>query len=187
MNKYIFLSILFLATCNIYAEIQTAVVSWNPAFCREECAKLLSEAFNEVKNSSEVLVSPEQGQAVFTWTSGKRISYQMLKKPMQSVGVGLSEIFLKVRGTLRVRDDNFYLISTGDGMSFELVGTPSGQSPTRFMSSSAQPRPLPDGLKALLTSLLDAKETVIIEGLFYKAYRSPPYRLVASRVLRDEK
>lgn len=182
MLKNVFISCLTLIGCNLFGEIQTATVLWDAPFCRNTCPTELERAFLGVKNAKAVRMYPSGGRADFEWQEGKPVSYQMFKRPMQNVGVSLLQIYVKVRGTIVEQGERLFLKSSGDSMSFEMIGAPVADTPTQFLKSSTHPRALEPNLRATLVGLMKEKKVVIVEGLFYQAYRAPPNRLVTTRV-----
>jgi len=150
MSKYFLGAYLFLMAIPclfLSAEIQTVAITWNAGLCDEGCEKLVQRRLQDIPAVERVIVSP--GEAVMYWKPGEPMTYQMIRRPTQLVGIALDAMYVKVRGTVRVDEDKVTLTSFGDNTKFILTSAPAPKYGTYVQYSAPQLYKLrPDEIEA---------------------------------------
>lgn len=165
------------------AEISWVTVSWTPGLCTSVCQQTLARRFGSLAGVADVSINPKLGTAKLYWKPNQPFDYSMLRGPASWVGIGIQDIHVKVRGTIKHNGNTFYLESVGDRTRFALLG-PQSQDPTRMTMNNANPASYPIN-RELRDRLLQAEnnsELLSIEGPLFMYWR-PPTTLIIQKIL----
>lgn len=174
--------LLFLTVLPLQGEVEEVMISWNSELCTANCIKLVQERFEKTKEIDSFQVSASQGIARIQWKPNVKFSYVAVKRVLQSVGVGLDDIRVRVRGTVKDEGKQVALYSEGDRTRFVLV------SP--LLSNPGEPNvPANPALMSLTphlkeTILEDAQQgkIFVIEGALYRPWNTPYLMIVIERL-----
>jgi len=167
---------------SLFANIQTVTLRWTAGQCSSSCIRGLTDQYNKLAGVSSVQMDQNAGQAILTWRPNVIFSYPQLQAATAMIGIFLQEIRMRVTGTITHDDQNFALISIGDGTTFQLLGplTPSSSGMTIIANPATHP--LPPYLQEQLLTAENNQQIVTVEGPLFEAHRSPPLYLIAGSV-----
>lgn len=167
INRYFHLMLLLAMSAHLNAEVEMIQIKWNAFKCLNMCTPLIQENLNAIRSVSNVQINAPSGVAVMGWDPNYPFSYEPFRYAAGAVGIKIDEMRIRVRGTITHDANNFYLISTGDGARFLLIG-PIHTEPGRYIPRySLETHPLAPQVKE---DLLDAERknfTVLISGPLY--------------------
>ncbi len=186
MPVFIF-TLLVLSTQTLQSEVLEVFISWNSYLCDDKCADLIKRRFESMKQVESIEVNSGSGSAKIKWNPESLFSYQAVKTQLQMVGVGLSELRVRVRGKGVPQGKGAALISSGDNTRFNLISPIRGTPGEYIALPDGSQLSLADGLKEKILSSAQEKKTIVIEGPIYQGHRSPPLYLVVSRLQIEKK
>jgi len=160
------------------AEIEQVGLYWKQGVCKDNCAMLLHKRLLETKGVARVSLNADGGEASLNWVPGEPFSYRDVKRPMQRVGLGLEEIWVKVRGSIQKTSKGLKLVSFGDNTTFTLISPmPEGERQGQKRKSLGLRR-LDDFTKEKLLIGTQGDQLVTVEGPLLSPHRAPPYYLI---------
>jgi len=167
---------LFCCNLPLNAEIDTVTITWNAALCDNTCERLVQRRLEDIPAVSRVDVT--DGQATMYWKPDQKMTYLMIRRPTQFVGISIDAMYVKVRGTVRVSGDKAVLTSLGDGTKFELTSAPAPKYGTYTQYTSSE-------LYKLRTEEINAFQKAQQEDAMVTAsgFLLMPYRLPLTIVL----
>jgi len=167
---------LFCCLAPLNAEIDTVTITWNAALCDKTCERLVQRRLEDIPAVSRVDISG--GQATMYWKPGEKMTYLMIRRPTQFVGISIDAMYVKVRGTVRVVGDKVELTSIGDGTKFELTSAPAPKYGTYTQYTASELYKLrPEELNAFKKA---AQEDAMVSA---SGFLLMPYRLQLTIVL----
>lgn len=182
--RSIFLSIFFLATYALSAEIEMITLEWDNIACQNSCAELMQRELSKVKDVTNVSVSQQNGMATMQWKAQKRFSFPSIDSAVKKVGLHIKAFRVTVRGTISEKNKKFYIHSIGDETTFNLLGSATDNpDKNRYIpQQSRYNRPLTEEQKEVLRTAIDQEQIVVIEGPIYSPYQFPPLDLVIGSI-----
>ncbi len=167
---------------SLQAEVERATVSWNPGMCNANCAQMLEAKFRELKAVDEVSQNSSQGKTNLKWSPNAPFSYITIKRVMQSVGAGVDNIQVRVRGKVRAEGNKVALYSSGDNTRFELVSAqqPGLSQPT--VPANPALMKLEPRLREKILADSEGNKTVVIEGPLYRPWNATQLIIVVQRM-----
>jgi len=167
----IFSVCLIFKSFSLKAEIQEIVMKWNALLCLNTCEPFLSQQLNNIPNLSSVRIDPRAGTAIMKWKPEYPFSYEPFNLATRTVGIRIADFRMKIRGTIRQVQDNFYIISAGDNTTFLLLG-PVRVTPNRYIvEQNIASHPLSADIRLKLLKLATDQQMVIIEGPLFEPLR----------------
>lgn len=153
------------------AEIQQIVMKWNAQLCLNICIPTLQQQLSNIENITDIQINPRAGTAVMRWKPYYPFSYEPFNLATRVVGIRIADFRIKVRGTVIQTEDNFYIVSVGDGTTFLLLG-PIQAIPNRYIvQQNIASRPLTPEMRLKLLNAAYTKQIVEIEGPLFEPLR----------------
>lgn len=185
MNGRIYIFLLMIWGEIVYGEIETVEVKWNAIKCMNICTPLIERNLIDIGTISNLQINERSGVAVMGWDPNQPFSFEPFRYAFSASGIRISDIRLRVRGTIAHDSDNFYLVSIGDGTRFTLVG-PLYPERGRYIPLNVASHPLLPKVKDQLLEAENNRFTVVISGPLYSP-NYPPNILVAEEIKINEK
>lgn len=171
----------FLLVNSLSAEVEQITVRWNAVTCYDTCTPLLENNLRAIANVTNLQMNGRSGAAVMGWNPHQTFSYEPFRLASAAAGVRLLDVRVRVRGTIAHDADRFYLVSTGDGARFWLLG-PIVTGNDRYVPRyNPESYPLVGPVKAQLLEAEEKGQTVVISGPLYLPNRYPR-TLIAEQV-----
>ena len=104
------------------AEVQQIILHWNAAVCYDICIPRLEGNLKSIPSVSNVQINARSGTAAMGWDPNIPFSYEPFRIAAWAAGIYVSDMRIKVKGNVSHAGDIFYLISLGDGASFQIIG-----------------------------------------------------------------
>lgn len=165
------LSLCLVNVASLKAEIEEIVMSWNALLCLNYCIPALQNQLSYIENLSDLQINSRAGTAVMRWKPNYPFSYEPFNLASRTIGIRISDFRVKVRGTIKHQQDNFYLVSIGDNSTFLLIG-PIRAEPGRYIiKSNIASHPLSPDLRRQLQISSAKQEVVEIEGPLFEPQR----------------
>lgn len=165
----------------LQGEILEVKVTWGSAFCNPQCASLLQSRFQEMPQVDLAETNASSGITKLTWKSGTPFSYHPIKRTMQSVGVGIHLVSLKVRGEVKSLGKKVALKSLGDGTTFTLID-PLPNAMSRVENPNPYFRDLNPLIKKKLLKEAEEGKIFVMTGWIYRPAASPSLYLILERI-----
>ncbi len=163
------------------AEVEQITVRWNAVTCYDTCTPLLENNLKAIANVTNLQMNGRSGAAVMGWNPHQTFSYEPFRLASSAAGVRLLDVRVRVRGTIAHDADRFYLVSTGDGARFWLLG-PIVTGDNRYVPRyNPESYPLVGPVKTQLLEAQEKGQTVVISGPLYLPTRYPR-TLIAEQV-----
>jgi hypothetical protein len=164
-KKWINLLLAFLAIGSaLEAEVEEVAVTWNAVKCLNACVSLIEQNFNGIHEVSDLKIDSAAGRAVMKWRPNYPFSYEPFRYASAAVGIHITSMRLRVKGTVSHDSNDVYLTSSGDDSRFLLLG-PIQTEPGRYTPKyNPATHPLPPEMR---DKLLDAEKKglpVVISG-----------------------
>lgn len=163
-----YLTTMTLFCMSLLGEIREVVLSWNPAICLDMCIYGLEKNLRELPFVASATFNARAGTAVLKWKKDMSFNYEPLLFATRSIGVTIRDVRIIVTGKISHDGDNYYLLSTGDGTRFLLLG-PLIYEPGRYsVRFSLETHPVPPGL---MQKFLEAEKNdaiLLIEGPLFE-------------------
>lgn len=172
-NFFIGMLLSFSLGINAYlkADILEMVMQWNALLCLDLCTDTLYQQLRNIPNLSDLQINPRAGTAVMRWKPNYPFSYEPFNLATRTVGIRIANFRLKVRGTIRVQEDNIYLVSLGDNTQFLLIG-PIRAEPNRYIvRQNIASHPFSAQLRSDLLMAAANRQVVEIEGPLFEPLR----------------
>jgi hypothetical protein len=189
-SKYrisLILSLLTTISLYIQAEVLEVSLIWNSDLCNEKCTELLKKQFGKAKEIESFTMNSSSGTASIKWNPQFPFSYQIVKSHLQMVGVGLSQMRVRVRGKALLQGERVALLSEGDNTLFFLI-SPVRASPGEYTATPAGVLvDLATDLKQKILTTAAEGKVIVVEGPLYQGHRSPPLHLIVSRLQIEKK
>lgn len=155
----------------LQGEVVQVIVKWNAAICLNACTPGLEKNLTAIKAVRDLQINSRAGMAIMGWSPTIQFSYEPFNLATRMVGIRVSDIRVKVRGTIAHDAENFYLVSLGDSSRFRLIG-PILPNPDQYtIRQNPETHPL---APSLVTQLLNAEknqELVTVEGPLFEPNR----------------
>lgn len=164
------------------AEIEKVFVQWKGLTCNQTCMQMLYQQFSVTPGVVSVAIHPELQMAELLWNPAVPFSYQAVKYPVQRVGPGIQNVGVRVRGTVQLINNQFWLISSGDNTAFLLLGSTLAQPLGVSHSYSRLYQPFDQPTQTLLVQAVQQGFGIIIEGALMTPERSPPFVLTITKL-----
>lgn len=164
MRFYALLLLLMATAAQGHAEVQKVIVHWRGATCDASCVAMLTQRFQQTPGVASVTVYPAAQMADLAWNPLYPFQYSMLKLAAQTVGVGMDNINVRVRGVLRFQNNQFWIVSLGDNTPFALFGPGVAQPNVISHYFSVASHPLSAELQQVLAAGVQQQRVAIIEG-----------------------
>ncbi len=172
-----------LAFCNpMQGEIQRVLVHWRGLTCNQTCLQSIVQKYLATPGVATVTMSPAAQTVELRWNPTVPFTYQAVKFAMQSVGPGIDDLRVKVRGLIQYRNNQFWIISMGDNTPFALVGPTVGQPGGMTQYHTPSYHPLSPQTQAALAQGMQQARVAIIEGQLLLPERSPPLMLIVANL-----
>lgn len=168
MVKYL---VIFMLTwqLTLTAEIQKIILKWNAALCLDQCVAPLLRQLDNIPGIANIQVNAQAGIAEVDWKPNAPFSYYPFNTAYRSAGVRVTDVRIKVRGTVVIdSDNNFYLVSLGDNTRFVILGPLSAKANRYIIQSSGTTHPLPPHLREQLLQAQQSSQLVTIEGQLFQ-------------------
>lgn len=175
MKIYKLLILILLCNSSLNAEIISVIVRWNAGNCKGSCKVKMEDSFKKVPGVQDVTVDTETSSAQLKWKSGLPFNYNMVNMPMHRLGVGIYDVRVKVRGRISEEGKYVYLTSEKDRTKFILISDDTRKPNPNYMR-------LAPATRLQLLGAGEKNQIVVIDGVLYEAYRSPPLFLVVERI-----
>jgi hypothetical protein len=153
------------------ADIVEMVMSWNALLCLDLCTDTLRQELSYINNLSDLQINPRAGTAVMRWKPNYPFSYEPFNLATRTVGIRIADFRLKVRGTIRKDQDNFYLVSLGDNTQFLLIGPIRAESGRYIIKQNIATHPLSAQMRQDLLIAAANQQIVEIEGPLFEPLR----------------
>jgi hypothetical protein len=164
------LSYLLFVFSSARADVENVVIKWNAALCLDVCIPLLERNLRGIKGVVDFSINPSAGAAEIQWDPNIPFSYYPFNTASRATGLRLSDIRVRVRGTVSHDSSNFYLISLGDGVQFQLVGPTQAQIGYAITANIAT-HPLPAYRKDQLLDAENRRQIITVEGPLFEPNR----------------
>lgn len=185
LRKFVLLVFLVLST-QANAEIEYVDIFWLKEGCTPACAEILEKRLNAIKEVSHAEVNREKGRARLFWKPESGFSYSMIRPATSFVGIGLSQMSIKARGTIAHDSRNTYLISLGDRTKFQIL-SPVDDNPDLYITKKNRAvNSIKPSLEKQLHEVEDRDGVVTISGPLFQYYR-PPLSIIAEKVSASER
>jgi hypothetical protein len=131
-KTWISLLLVFL-TCahELKGEIEEVIVTWNAFKCQSTCAAQIQQNFSVIQAVKNLTVNAAIGTATMGWDPKYPFSYEPFRYAAAAVGIRITTMRVRIRGTISNDSNNIYLVSNGDRTSFLLIG-PIFTEPGRY-------------------------------------------------------
>lgn len=156
--------LLLLSVTQGNAEIQKVIVHWRGITCGNVCLAMLTQAFQQTPGVASVTMYPAAQTADLRWSPLYPFNYRIVKLAVQSVGPGIDDIRVKVRGVIQYTNNQFWIVSIGDNTPFALLGPTVGQPGGQSQYYSVAYHPLSPELQQALLIGMQQQRVAIIEG-----------------------
>lgn len=166
--------LLVLSAClfsSLQAEIQKIIIKWNAALCLDTCIPLLESNLRAIKNVTDFTINSHAGTAEIHWRPGYKFSYEPFNLASRSVGIRLSDIRVRVNGTIAHDQENIFLLSLGDNSSFLLVSPLRPQGNRYMIDANIASHPLSPERRAEFLEAERLGKTVVVEGSLFEPQR----------------
>lgn len=167
--KSLIMSFLFIKTF-LCAEVENIVIKWDAALCLDVCIPLLERNLRSIKGVTDFTINPMAGAAEIEWDPNVPFSYFPFNTASRATGLRLSDIRVRVRGTVSHDPSNFYLVSLGDGVQFQLVG-PGKASFGYTIQANIANHPLPAYRQEQLLDAENRRQIITVEGPLFEPNR----------------
>lgn len=166
--KKLILSLLFtLAAAHLLAEVQEVQVKWNAFKCIGPCVDSINQHLKAISNVSDVQINGQGGTAAMKWSPTFPFSYEPFRYAFAAAGgVTINEMRVRVNGTITHDSEHFFLHSTGDNGTFQLIG-PIQAQPGRYIPKNLASHPLMSETKDKLLAAEMNRLTVTVSGPLY--------------------
>ncbi len=174
MKKLFWTLVLLLMTREegLRAEVEQIILHWNAAICFDICLPRLESSLNSIASVSNVRTDARSGTAVMDWDPKIPFSYEPFRIAAAAAGIYVTDMRIKVKGNISHAGDIFYLISLGDGASFQIIG-PLRADPNLYVPRyNLASGPLSLGTKEQLLEA-ERKGAVTIAGPLYLPAQYP--------------
>ena len=173
-KRWIGFLFIFLAYLNpLRAEVETIIVNWDAFKCQDLCTSLIARQFSAIKEVSNLQINAPSGTAVMGWDPNYPFSYEPFRYASAGVGIHITSMRLRVRGTISHDIENIYLVSNGDDARFLLIG-PLHPEPGRYVPNySLATHPLPPEMRERLLEAERKRLTVVISGPLFQPSHYP--------------
>lgn len=138
----------------LLAEIEQVSIAWNAFKCQSTCVSQIEQNLRTIKAAQDLKVSAS-GFATMKWDSNFPFSYEPFRYASAGVGIHITDMRVKVKGTIIQQGRDLYLVSDKDKTQFLLLG-PLLSEPGRYAPSNVDTHPLTPGMR---NKLLDAMHT----------------------------
>lgn len=181
-KKWISLLLAFTAwTVPLKGEIEEIIINWNAFKCQESCVAQIEQNFSAIKEVSNFKIHPDIGSATMKWSTTQQFSYEPFRYAAAAVGIRISTMRVRVKGTVAQDSQNMYIVSSGDGTRFQLIG-PLQTEPGRYIPNySLTTHPLTPHLREKLIKAERNKLTVVISGPLFLPSKYPQV-LIAEQI-----
>lgn len=172
-NTFLFLS--FFLSLTLFAEVEQAVLTWNPIACKDACPRLLGERLQQAKGVASVQMNGVSGRVDIVWDAKIPFSFVPLNWALRYVGVREKSLRVKVSGYIRGSGNNYSIVSRGDNTNFVLFNRAVPVNPPQYINMyNPVNRVLSPDLIAKLEEAKKGNKVAIIEGPIFMPERSPP-------------
>lgn len=179
----IFMAAVFLfCSAGIYGEVQKITIKWTAALCQPSCIKGLEKEFKKIDGVAGVTIDQSAGQADIRWKPNVPFSYLPIKYAMSAIGLYVTELRMRVRGTIEHDRTNVMLVSIGDNSSYTLISPIiPNQSQSAQLWNTESYQMTPQMRERLIATETD-HQVVTIDGPIFQAYRAPPLLLIVEQL-----
>lgn len=182
MDQFVLIIAAFIFISPLQGEIQKVLVHWKGISCNTTCVQMLEQQFRKTPGVAGLVMNPQLQTAELRWMPTTPFTYQAVKFAMQSVGPGIEDLRVKVRGTIQAQNNNLWIISLGDNTPFLLLGPTAAQPGGMTQYYSYTYHPLSAAMQAQLLQGAREGRVAIIEGQLYFPDRSPPLMLIITNM-----
>lgn len=168
----------------IQAEVQQVTLTWTAALCQGSCVQGLERQFRKINGVDDVAINQAAGQANLKWKPGIAFTSTSVYNAMAMIGLYIKTVRVRVVGEVSNSGQTFYLVSSGDGTPFMLLGSIQPSQTQYVQKQNMQTRLLDPATQQQLMQYAQAHQQIVIEGPLFEAYRSPPQplMLIAERI-----
>lgn len=172
--RYLLITLLCM-TQVLSCEIEKVTLRWTAQLCKQSCTQGLEKQLLKVPGVESVTINMEAGMAELQWKANAPFAFIPVQRAAQWIGLYLTDVRVKLRGTIVQDGVNFSIRSLGDNTTFLLVASVTQPNQSQIVNQySYYNRNLSNELKE---KLLDAKRRSLIaelEGPLFEPRRSPP-------------
>jgi hypothetical protein len=163
------------------AEVEEIVLNWNALRCLEICIPGIERNLRSIREVTHLQINSRSGTAVMGWDPNYPFTFPPFRWAMAGAGITITDMHLRVRGTITHDMDNYYLVSSGDLSRFLLIG-PLLFHPARFTPRNIESHPLPPQIKQQLMEIEEKRQTVVIEGPLFFPFEKFPRTLIVEQI-----
>lgn len=186
MRKMLFSLLILLSTGNaLFGEVEEIQIKWNSFKCLSPCVDSIAQHLKGINTISDLQINGQGGTAVMKWSQNIPFSYEPFRGAFAAAGgIKIREMRVRVRGKISHDSSNYYLNSTGDQSSFQLIG-PIYTEPGRYAPKNIASHPLTSEMKDQLSEAENHNATVVISGPLYLPSHYP--RVLLAEDIKVEK
>ena len=165
------------------AEVQEITISWTPLLCKDSCIKQLDKEYHSLTGVDTVTINQQAGKAILTWKPKVPFLFTTLNSTMHRVGLSMTSVYLKVRGTLRHRGTTAFIISNQDNTRFELLSPLDPKQIGQVPDANYTVHKLQKDLMQKLIEGEKQKSIAVVEGLIFMPERmANPTQIVVDKI-----
>lgn len=168
---YPLFSIFFALLFNLHSEVDKVILTWDAALCLDQCTLPLEKNLRGIEGVKAIQINAKSGNAVIDWAPNTPFSFGPFNTATRFTGIRLSDIRVRVRGTVSQQGSDFYLTSVGDNTRFLLVG-PLKYEPEHYLIKEATAsHPIEGNLRTQMQTAVGNNSVVTVEGPLFEPYR----------------
>ncbi len=169
-------------SASLLGEVEYVEIKWTPGLCSESCAKNLRTQFSKTAGVASSEVSASSAQAKLHWKPNVTFSFGPINAAMSMIGLSMTELRVKVRGTIIHDAKTVTLVSLGDNTRFQLLGPTQASKTGYAIAHNINSHPLPPDTRTKLLDAQTQKQVVTVEGPLFEPERSPPLYLITEKL-----
>lgn len=166
----------------LQGELEKIILKWRPGFCSDTCLLQLKRRLESMPFIVEIKFNASQNQATLRWEPNRKFNYRLLDSTMRSVGVGLHEIYVTVRGTITHNKNVVSIESLGDNTKFTLLSPITINAEGAAALKSVESHMLQPNTSLKLIQAEEDNKIVTVAGPLFEPHRAPPLYIVAERI-----
>lgn len=156
---------------SLSAEIQSVVIKWNAALCLDVCIPGIERNLQSIQSVTDIRINARAGIAEMGWKPNYPFSFAPFNLATRSVGIRLSDLRLRVQGTIAHDVEGVYLVSLGDNTRFRLIGPIQPLAGRYVVQSNIASHPMPADLQQKLLDAEAQNTIVTVEGPLFEPFR----------------
>ena len=171
----------------LFGEIELVTLKWTPYLCSRQCVEALFTQLSQMPGVKEVTISQSAAQANLEWHPNAPFSYTTLFARVNFVGIYMTDLRVRVTGTISQVGSTVILTSMGDRTQFVLLGVIQPDPHRYVIEFNAETHLLTHEQRDQLAEIMDRRQIVTIEGPLFEPERAPPLYLTMEKIkVREE-